>query len=78
MENTYTVNDSTVLQYPYAAKDGAGKLYIVLGPTTMLANVLRIDDDSVVPLAYTKNQVESLTVVPEGVTISMKIIPKYL
>lgn len=77
MENTYTVNDNTTLQYPYAAKDGEGKLYLVLGPSTMLANVIRVQDDSLVPENMNSTQVKSLTVVPQGVTITMKVIPKY-
>ncbi|MFA5405363.1 MAG: hypothetical protein WC358_10555 [Ignavibacteria bacterium] len=78
MENTYVENSNVELQYPYAAKDTNQKLYLVLGPQTMTpANVLRIDSTAIVPLLYTSTQINLLTLVPEGVTITMKVNPQF-
>ena len=79
IENTYVENTNVELQYPYAAKDSNQLLYIVLGPASMTpCNVLRIDAGAIVPLAYTNTQINQLTVIPEGVTVTMKVDPQFV
>ncbi len=79
IENSYVENTNVELQYPFAAKDTNQLLYIVLGPSTMTpCNVLRIDPTAIVPLVFTNTQINQLTVIPEGVTITMKVDPQYL
>lgn len=76
--NTYVENSNVELQYPYAAKDTNEALYLVLGPASMLpANVLRIDDNGIVPLVYTQSQINLLILIPSGVTITMKVNPQF-
>lgn len=78
MENTYVENSNVELQYPYAAKDTNQLLYIVLGPASMTpCNVLRIDASAILPLVYTSTQINQLTLIPEGVTITMKVDPQF-
>lgn len=78
MQNTYEPNSNISLNFPYAAKDSNDLLYVVLGPATMsVCNVLRVDPTAIVPLRYTNAQVNALTLMPEGVTISLKINPQF-
>lgn len=78
IENTYTVNQNVTLEYPYAAKDTNNKLILVLGPPSMTpCNALQIEATSIIPLILNNTQINNLTLVPEGVTITMKVDPQY-
>jgi len=78
MENTYVENSNVELKYPYAAKDTNQLLYLVLGPAPMTpCNVLQIEASAISPRVYTSTQINQLTLIPEGVTITMKVDPQF-
>lgn len=78
IENTYTVNQNVTLEYPYAAKDTNNKLILVLGPASMTpCNALQVEATSIIPLVLNNTQINNLTLIPEGVTITMKVDPQY-